>query len=75
MKKKAVVIYNLKNQPIYIASIRDLEYGDFIALQRECEKNQQKKDDSIDSLVSFVKFLEKEIENLKNEIKELKGDE
>lgn len=73
MKKTALIKY--KGKPVFVAPVVDLELKDFVSKQKEAERY-------LDEVLSFKEAhdqklleLEKEVAELKKEIKILKGED
>lgn len=69
---KAVIIKNKDGKPLFIAKVDEISELDFLKIRRECENNQKKESDLLDS-----KFdnLANKIATLISEIKVLKGED
>lgn len=69
---KAVIIRDLQGRPIYIAKVEELRELDFLTFQKECLGNL-KADEQLALNEKKEKF--KEIQDIKRQIKILKGEE
>ena len=69
---KAIIIRDLKGRPLYIAKVEELTDLEFLKKKKECEANRQ-----ADQLIQDSKEESRieEIEQIKKEIKILKGEE
>lgn len=70
---KKVAILKVGDKVVKTLEIKELTVEEFLALQKEAEKNLQDLKDQQDLLLKCVALLQQEIDNLKNEIKYIKG--
>lgn len=71
--KKAVII-SLGNKPILIYGISEMSTDEFLRIKKECDKNLNELVEKKNEFLRDVDTLKEQVEQLKNEIKFLKGE-